>query len=116
MGDYYSNLDNRNATDNKLFWKTVKPFFSDKGSMGQKIILIQNNEIIGNNKEFSEIFNIFFSIIVAKWNIPKYEYLSVNSINSEDPSSHKIHPSIRAILDKSPNTLFSLKNSFQEEY
>ena len=29
--DCYNNLDNRNVTDNKLFWKTVKPFFSDKG-------------------------------------------------------------------------------------
>ena len=33
--DCYSNLDNRNVTDNKLFWKTVKPFFSDKGPMRQ---------------------------------------------------------------------------------
>ena len=31
--DYYNNLDNRNVTDNKLFWKTVKPILSDKGPM-----------------------------------------------------------------------------------
>ena len=47
-------------------------------------------------------------------NIPKYDDLSVNSINSEDPlenlvTKYKIHPSIRAILDKSPNTSFLLK-------
>ena len=77
--------------------------------MRQKITLIENHEIIGNNKELSEIFNNFFSSIVAKLNIPKYEDLSVNSANSEDPlenliTKYKYHPSIRAILDKSPNT------------
>ena len=44
----------------------------------------------------------------------KYEDLSVNSAKSEDPLEnliikYKNHPSIRAILDKSPNTSFSLK-------
>ena len=47
-------------------------------------------------------------------NIPKCEKFSVNSVNSEDPLAnlvikYKTHPSIRAILDKSANTLFSLK-------
>ena len=28
--EYYSNLDVKNITDNKTFWKTVKPFLSDK--------------------------------------------------------------------------------------
>ena len=27
---YYENLDKRNLMDNKLFWKTIKPSFSDK--------------------------------------------------------------------------------------
>ena len=39
--DYYNNLDNRNVTDEKLFWKTVKSFFSDKGPIRQKITLIE---------------------------------------------------------------------------
>ena len=88
--DYYNNLDNRNVTDNKFFWKTVKPFFPDKGPMREKITLIENDEIIGNNKEISEIFNNFFSSIVAKLNIPKYEDLAVSSANSEDPLQNLI--------------------------
>ena len=69
--DYYSNLDNRNVTDNKLFWKTVKPFSSDKGPTRQKITLIESDKIIGNNKEISEIFKNFFSSIVAELDILK---------------------------------------------
>ena len=46
--------------------------------------------------------------------VPKYEDLLVNSDSSEDPLDNMIikyknHPSIRAILDKSPNKSFSLK-------
>ena len=42
------------------FWKTVKPFLSDKGPMKQKItLIIENDENIGNNKEISKIFNNF---------------------------------------------------------
>ena len=79
-----------------------KPFFSNKGPMRQKITLIENDEIIGSNKEISEIFNNFFSSIFAKLNIPKYEDLLVNSVNSEDSldnlvTKYKNHSSIRAI-------------------
>ena len=82
--------------------------------MRQKIKLIENDEIIGNNKEISGILNNFFSSIVAMLNILKYEDLSVNSITSEDPlenlvTGYENHPDIRTILSKSPNTSFSLK-------
>ena len=110
--DYYSNLDNRNVTESKLFRKTVKLFLSDKRPMRQKIALIENDKIIGNNKEIFEVFKNFFSTIVAKLNIPKFEDLSVSSVNLEDPLEslvikYKNHP--RAILDKSPNTSFLMK-------
>ena len=101
--DYYNNLDIRNVTENKLFWKTVKPFFSNKGPMRQKITFIENGEIISNNKAISEIFSNFFSSIVAKLNIPKYEDLTVNSANSEDPlanliKKYKNYPNIEQFL------------------
>ena len=34
--EYYSNLDVMNITDNKMFWKTVKRFLSDKVTATQK--------------------------------------------------------------------------------
>ena len=84
-----------NVTENKLLWKTVKPFFLYKGLIREKITLIEIDEILGSNKEISKVFEIFF-------------------VNSEDPLENlviklKNHPSVRTILDKSPNTSFSLK-------
>ena len=43
---YYSNLDVKNVTDNKLFWKTVGPLFSNKNSKTGKMILVEKEIII----------------------------------------------------------------------
>ena len=40
---YYENLNPNIISDNKKFWKIVKPFFSEKSSQKQKLILIENN-------------------------------------------------------------------------
>ena len=41
---YYSNLNEKNVTDNKTFWRTVKPFLSDEITSTEKITLIEKNE------------------------------------------------------------------------
>ena len=56
---YYNNLDHKEVTDNKKIWKTVKPFFPSKGQTGDKITLVDNNEIISNEGDISEKFNYF---------------------------------------------------------
>ena len=50
-----------NTTDSKKFWKTVRPLFSDKGGIRDKIILVENDELISEDIEVAEIFNNFFS-------------------------------------------------------
>ena len=37
---YYTNLNLKNITDNKKFWKTVKPLFGDKGGSRNKVVLV----------------------------------------------------------------------------
>ena len=43
---YYSNLNEKKITDNKTFWKKVKPFPSNKNPSDKKIILIEKDKII----------------------------------------------------------------------
>ena len=38
--DYFNNLDANKLNDKKHFWKTIKPYFSDKDINFQKLILI----------------------------------------------------------------------------
>ena len=42
---YFSNLDLNLIADNKKFWKTVKPFFSDKISHKDIINLTEDGKI-----------------------------------------------------------------------
>ena len=58
--EYYSNLDIKQITDNKKFWKNIKPFFSEKQKKLSKIILVENNNIISNDQELANAFNTFF--------------------------------------------------------
>ena len=43
---YYSNLDEKKVTDNKTFWQTVEPLLSDKIVSGEKVTLIEDDEIV----------------------------------------------------------------------
>ena len=59
--EYYSNLDTKLITDNKTFWNTVKPLFSNKMNTSHKITLINENKISSKNSEIAEIFHEYFS-------------------------------------------------------
>ena len=39
--NFFSNINTWDITDNKIFWKTVKPFFTDKIKTKAKITLIE---------------------------------------------------------------------------
>ena len=43
---YFDNLNERFVTDDKLFWKKVIPFLSDKVMIRDKIYLTKNDKII----------------------------------------------------------------------
>ena len=53
---YYSNINLQNITENKLFWKTVKPFLTDKGTNINNITLIEKDEIISNDVDVADTF------------------------------------------------------------
>ena len=42
--DYFSNINEKNITDNKRFWKTVKPFLSKKNHLYERINLIEEDK------------------------------------------------------------------------
>ena len=43
---YYENLDERKVSDNKLFWKTVKPSLSEKFNARERISLSENGKVV----------------------------------------------------------------------
>ena len=100
--NYHGNLDENNITDNKLFWKTVKPLLSDKSVHSDKIHLNEIEELINSESKTAEALNEFFSNIVKILNIPEYENLNPNFENVKEPVlkailKYKNQPSITAI-------------------
>ena len=58
--DYYNKRDHKKLTHNKNFWKTGKPFFTDKGINNEKMLLIEEGEITSDNKKILENLTNFF--------------------------------------------------------
>ena len=61
---YYASLDIKKVTDNKKFWKTMKPFFSDKGAGKTDIILIEGDKIIQADSEIADVMNNFLKVLL----------------------------------------------------
>ena len=66
---FYNKLNTRDITDNKKFWKTSKPLFSEKHNSRNKITLVEGNNIISKDEEVPETMNAFFCNAVIELDI-----------------------------------------------
>ena len=69
--DYYANINKKDVIDNKKFWKTVKPLFSDMVKSFEKIKLVHEDKIITTDDENAMVLNSSFSNVVKHlkfWN------------------------------------------------
>ena len=93
--DYFHNLNIKHINDNKAFWKTVKPFLSSKGNIeNKKIILVENEEIIRDDKKNADIMNDYFVNVTKSLDIPEImiEQISMNiDIIFVDPIDAILH-------------------------
>ena len=81
---YYSNIELNNFTDNKTFWRTVKPLISYKGVQSSRITLVDkkegdkteknkigdsSNEIISDDLDVANTLNEYFQNAITKLGI-----------------------------------------------
>ena len=97
--DYFQNINENHISDNKKFWKTVKPYFSNKHSSNERITLLNNGKIISKDDELAHAFNDFFANIVKKLNLPDPPASTTNIKNPiyKSIAMFEHHPSIKAI-------------------
>ena len=99
----FANIIEKNITDSRKFWQTVKPFLSDKNKSKEKITLIKNDEIISDDLEVANTLNKFFSDVVKNLKIPeKFANNNLPRILSKHPTlnaimKYKNHPSMDVI-------------------
>ena len=95
------------------FWKAVKPYFGSKSSdCEERILLVENNEVVNNEGELSFIFNQYFNRITDDLDIPIIPVLTSTDPNpvSNAITKYATHPSIVAIKTKANSySQFELK-------
>ena len=89
----------KQVSDNKLFWKSIKPFFSDKASNSSKITLVEENNI-SDEEETANIMNNYFINVTKTLNLKKQLGVGCSGINEFEN-----HISIKIIHDKYPEIL-----------
>ena len=100
--NYYESLNMSDITDNKKFWKVMKPFLTDKGVSQRKITLIETNEIISEEADVAETLNSFFENAVSCLGIMEPVEHLVDTANVTDSldailGKYSKHPSILMI-------------------
>ena len=91
-------------TDNKNFWKSLKPLFSDKITVKEIINLTENGEILSSDTDIANTFNNCIINVVQNLNIPK-ENSILNTDLSKNPvlavvEKYKHHQFIISINEK----------------
>ena len=110
---FFNNLNPSFVTDNKLFWKTIKPFFSNKGNYGSQIKLVEK---LQDDDQIAKELNKFFKNVVSALNIKENRFITNRSSDGiTDPvdkaiDKYKFHPSILLMQKHLKNhDIFSFK-------
>ena len=57
---YFQNLNVKDLSDNKKFWKIIEPYFSSKDLNSSKMLLKEMGELVSDEKQLASIMNKFF--------------------------------------------------------
>ena len=67
--EFYDNLNEKKLCDNKRFWGVVKPLLSNKVVSNEKITLVEQENIVKNDKKTATVVSDFFSNIITNLGI-----------------------------------------------
>ena len=74
----------KDIVDNKQFWRTVRPLFSDKTKSNEKITLVEDETVTTQDEQNAELLNILFSNVVKNLKIPRF--------SNTNPLAERLYP------------------------
>ena len=104
-------------SDNKSFWKTVKPLFSNKSLNTNRIILNEDNKLIKDDEQIAITMNEHFTNITKKLNLKPDQ----NFETPEDDDINRIikkyqnHLSIKKINQQNFDSIFKFSEVSENE-
>ena len=69
--EYFQQLNLKKVSDNRTFWRTIKPCFTNKGLSTNKLMLKEGNQLVSNEKDLANIMNGYFINITKELNLKK---------------------------------------------
>ena len=71
---YFSNINVKSISDKKKFWKTIKPFFSNKRLNTNNMMLVEDNGRVREEEIIANIINNYFINITQDTKILKKQH------------------------------------------
>ena len=106
--NYYNDLDLSNVTDNRKFWKTIRPLFANKIKVKNKITLNEDSKSTNDDQRLANIFTTSSLKISCNKSLPKKNVTSKTVEHAI--KNFENHSSIIAIKNnRKPNDQFSFK-------
>ena len=95
----------KDVTENKYFWKTIKPLFTEKNKTTNNIILNENNQTVRKDKAICQIFNTYFTNVTKGLRLRQVD----------ESQSFENEESCRLIRDNYGGESFSFKSISKDD-
>ena len=79
--NYFKNVKIQDITDNKKFWKTIRPYFSDKGYNQTKITIVEKDSIITDEKKIATLMNNYFINVTKNLDLKPLQVSNASDID-----------------------------------
>ena len=98
--DYFNNIDIKSASDTKKFWKTIKPYFSNKGLNSNKIFLSEKRRLIKDPVAIATTMNDYFVNITQTIRLKQFQFDHANNLFEDHASIIRIKSNLDNVSDK----------------
>ena len=103
-------MDNKSVSDTKKFWKTIKPYFSNKGLNSNKIFLSEKGRLIKDPAAIATTMNDYFVNITETIGLKQFQFDHLSNLFEDHTSIIRIKSNLDNVSDK-----FDFKKVHEEE-
>ena len=108
--DYFNNIDIESVSDTKKFWKTIKPYFSNKGLNSNKIFLSEKGRLIKDPAAIATTMNDYFVNITETLGLKQFQFDDLNNLFEDHTSIIRIKSNLENVSNK-----FNFKKVHEKE-
>ena len=97
---YISNIDIKGVSDTKKFWKTIKPYFSNKVLYSNKISLSEKGRLIKDPVAVATTVNDYFVKIMQTVGLKQFQLDHAINLLEDHTSIIRIKSNLNNVSDK----------------